>query len=139
MSYVSTVPLSLSDLPFYMFIYIALYLFAFYPRVLQGCLKILANISNSFWHCMIPKENYGCVFHFYINYNFYFCKFDKSLEGGNDEYVGYKVKLPLVNWFFTCLTALRGIMLAMNLPQSEFYSFDLLLHGIFLPFSFNVQ
>lgn len=89
--------------------------FAFYSWVLQGCLEILTNISTSFWHCMIPKENYGCVCYTYINYDFYLCKFDNSLESGNGEYVRYKVKSFLVNWFFICFTALRGIVLAINL------------------------
>lgn len=40
---------------------------------------------------MIPKEIYGHVLYSYINYDFYLCEFDKRLEGGNDEYVGYKV------------------------------------------------
>lgn len=87
---------------------------------------------------MIPKENCGCVFYVYINYDFYLCKFDKSLESGNGEYVGDKVKSFLVNWFFICFTALSGIVLAMNLTQPGFYSFDLLLHEIYLFLSFNV-
>ena len=108
----------------------------FYPRVVPGCLAMFTNISNSLWHPMILKENYGRVFYFYINDVFYLCKCDKSLEGGN-EYVGYKVKPSLANWFFMCFIALGGIVLAMNLLQPEFSSSDHALCNMYLPFSFN--
>lgn len=46
---------------------------------------------------MIPKENSDPLLYYRINYDFYLSEFNKSLEGGNDECDGYKVKSFLVN------------------------------------------
>lgn len=54
---------------------------------------------------MIPKENHGRVHCSNIHCDFYLCKWGKSLEGGNNERVGYTAlpsELHELNFVLQC-------------------------------------